>query len=160
MSYYTGGDYWMAGGFFSSLGKLGSKVLGGIAGGAQKVLTPLLATAAPVLGAALGGPVGGLLGGRVGELLSPGQAPAGTPVEGTPPLGPLVQQSSFSSGPPLAGAHTLLTGAPPARPSPAEALVQGPLTSRGEPLIRFTNIVGAGGHTGIGRMSSRRRRRY
>lgn len=92
--------YYQAGGLFSSLKKFGKW-----AGGAVKQVASVAAKAAPIVTAfnpVLGVGISsfGALGGRVGSLLSPQAAPAGVPMEGTPPLAPVQSALSFNSFPP------------------------------------------------------------
>lgn len=92
MAYYQG-DYYAAGGFFK---KLVRKV-----GGVVKTTSRLAGKVAPIVTAV--NPAIGMgmssyaqVGGRVGEMFAtPAAAPAGLPMEGSPPAAPVYQAATY-----------------------------------------------------------------
>lgn len=102
----TGRDrrYYMAGGFFSKLKKLGGKVAGIV-----KVASPLL-NAIPVVGPITSAAVNFATRftspaqqvGRIAEMFSPSAAPAGQPMDGTAPLGAVATAATYGGMNPYA----------------------------------------------------------
>jgi len=98
VSYYQG-DYYMAGGFFSKLVKGVTKVVSKTSTLAGK-LAPLVTAVNPAIGMGLSSYA--QVGGRLGEMFTPAAAPAGLPMEGSPPAALAYQAATYGGMDPLA----------------------------------------------------------
>lgn len=102
MGYYMAGDYYMAGGFFSKLKKLGKAV---VKVAYANPITKAVSQAAPMVGKAVGGPWGAIISAAGAanlatlKALEPKRAPAGMPAPGTEQVAPAITQATYNTAP-------------------------------------------------------------